>query len=124
MRWRWLWSIGSWSRASTGTHAIRWVSSLVVGSPETYSGPLGQQHPAVAEYECRRAGFSTLLASTSARSANVAWVMQARDKETGLPLWLEEHRKRQEEERVALEPYCQDTGLVFTTTVGTASSHG
>ena len=32
---------------------------------------------------------------------------------------LEEHRKRQEEERAALEPYWQDTGLVFTTTVGT-----
>ena len=32
---------------------------------------------------------------------------------------LEEHRKRQEKERAALEPYWQDTGLVFTTTVGT-----
>ena len=32
---------------------------------------------------------------------------------------LEEHRKRQEAERAALEPYWQDTGLVFTTTVGT-----
>lgn len=32
---------------------------------------------------------------------------------------LEEHWKRQEEERAALEPYWQETGLVFTTTVGT-----
>lgn len=32
---------------------------------------------------------------------------------------LEEHRKRQEEERAALEPCWQDSGLVFTTTVGT-----
>ena len=32
---------------------------------------------------------------------------------------LEEHRKRQEAERAALEPYWQDTGLVFTTTIGT-----
>ncbi len=32
---------------------------------------------------------------------------------------LEEHQKRQEAERAALEPYWQDTGLVFTTTIGT-----
>lgn len=32
---------------------------------------------------------------------------------------LEEHRRRQEEERAAIEPYWQETGLVFTTTVGT-----
>lgn len=32
---------------------------------------------------------------------------------------LDEHRKRQEEERAAIEPYWQGTGLVFTTTVGT-----
>jgi integrase len=31
---------------------------------------------------------------------------------------LEQHRKRQEEGRAAAEPYWQDTGLVFTTSVG------
>jgi integrase len=32
---------------------------------------------------------------------------------------LEAHRRRQEAERAALEPYWVDTGLVFTTTIGT-----
>jgi integrase len=32
---------------------------------------------------------------------------------------LEGHRRRQQAERAALEPYWEDTGLVFTTTVGT-----
>ena len=33
---------------------------------------------------------------------------------------LREHRDRQEVERCAVEPYWQDSGLVFTTTIGTA----
>lgn len=32
---------------------------------------------------------------------------------------LREHRTRQTEERAAVEPYWQDSGLVFTTTIGT-----
>jgi len=32
---------------------------------------------------------------------------------------LEEHRKRSEAERTALERYWEDTGLVFTTTIET-----
>lgn len=31
---------------------------------------------------------------------------------------LEEHRARQAEERAALEPYWQDSGLVFTSSIG------
>lgn len=32
---------------------------------------------------------------------------------------LEDHRNRQAAERAALEPYWEDTGLVFTSTIGT-----